>query len=129
LDGSWNFKGFMEQNGEESGAHLPDYSAHGWLPANVPGAAHLDLMANNVIPDPFKDQNEKKVQWVSDTEWWYRKEVDLSLEVLQHQAVELVFDGLGERYQNRRSQQHVYSMAIQHKKRHLRRQELDCCTV
>ena len=94
LNGSWNFKGFGEKSGEELGAHLTDYSADGWLPASVPGTVHLDLMANNVIPDPFKDLNEKKVQWVSDTEWWYRKEVDFSLDVLQRQVVELVFEGL-----------------------------------
>ncbi|MDG4870528.1 hypothetical protein P8631_21250, partial [Guyparkeria sp. 1SP6A2] len=41
-----------------------------WLPANVPGTVHLDLMKNKIIPDPFKDENEKKVQWVENEDWW-----------------------------------------------------------
>ena len=93
LNGSWKFKGFAECNGEELGAHRLEYD-DGWLPAKVPGTVHLDLLANNVIPDPFKDLNEKKVQWVPESEWWYRKEIELSTELLEKQMVELVFEGL-----------------------------------
>ena len=87
-------KGFPECNGEELGAHKLQYSADGWLLAKVPGAVHTDLMVNNVIPDPFKGLNEKKVQWVPENEWWYRREIELPPEVLQRQVVELVFEGL-----------------------------------
>jgi beta-mannosidase len=94
LNGSWKFKGFAECNGEELGAHKPEYDDGGWLPAKVPGTVHLDLLANNVIPDPFKGLNEKKVQWATENEWWYRREFDLPPDFLGKHAVELVFDGL-----------------------------------
>jgi len=94
LNGSWKFKGFVECNGEELGAYRVEYDDDGWLPAKVPGTVHLDLLANNVIPDPFKDLNEEKVQWAPENEWWYRKEIELSPELLEKQVVELVFDGL-----------------------------------
>jgi beta-mannosidase len=94
LNGSWKFKGFAECNGEELGAHRIEYDDDGWLPAKVPGTVHIDLLANNVIPDPFKDLNEEKVQWVPENEWWYRKEIELSPELLEKQVVELVFEGL-----------------------------------
>jgi hypothetical protein len=61
LNGSWKFKGFAECNGEELRAYKLEYDDDGWLPAKVPGTVHLDLLANNVIPDPFKGLNEKKV--------------------------------------------------------------------
>jgi beta-mannosidase len=94
LNGSWKFNGFAECNGEELGAHKPEYDDDGWLPAKVPGTVHLDLLANNVIPDPFKGLNEKKVQWVPENEWWYRRAFDLPPDFLGKHAVELVFDGL-----------------------------------
>ena len=94
LNGSWKFEGFAECNGEELGAYKLEYDDDGWLPAKVPGTVHLDLLANNVIPDPFKGLNEKKVQWIPKNEWWYRKEFDLPPDFLGKHAVELVFDGL-----------------------------------
>ena len=94
LNGQWRFKGFEESNGEEQGAFKPEYNDEGWVAAEVPGTVHTDLMANKLLADPFKDQNENKVQWVPETEWWYRKEIVLPPEVLGKQVVELDFDGL-----------------------------------
>ncbi len=37
-----------------------------WLPAQVPGTVHADLLRNKIIKDPLADDNEKKVQWVGD---------------------------------------------------------------
>jgi beta-mannosidase len=35
-----------------------------WLPANVPGCVHTDLLNNKKIDDPFFRINEKKLQWI-----------------------------------------------------------------
>lgn len=43
-----------------------------WLDATVPGCIHTDLMAHDIIPDPFYGTNEDSVQWVSQREWTYR---------------------------------------------------------
>ncbi len=94
LNGSWKFKGFAQRDGEEKGAQKPECNGEGWFSGQVPGTVHTDLMANNVIPDPFKGLNESKVQWVSGNEWWYRMEFELSPEFVEKQVVELVFDGL-----------------------------------
>jgi beta-mannosidase len=94
LNGPWLFKGFPKSNGEELGAYKPDYSDEGWLPANVPGTVHTDLMANNRIPDPFKDSNEKAVSWVPEHEWWYRTEIELPPQLVEKQVIDLVFGGL-----------------------------------
>ncbi|RLI25695.1 glycoside hydrolase family 2 protein [Candidatus Bathyarchaeota archaeon] len=94
LNGSWRLKGFPKLDGEAQGAYKPEFPVDDWLSARVPGVVHLDLMANDVIPDPFRDSNEKAVRWVDDVEWWYRKDLDLSGDVLEREVVELVFEGL-----------------------------------
>ena len=48
------------------------YSPIEWLPADVPGHVHLDLLANGVIPDPFVGMQEAGVQWVDEKDWSYR---------------------------------------------------------
>ena len=35
-----------------------------WYPAVVPGTVHTDLIANEIIDDPFFRLNERAVQWV-----------------------------------------------------------------
>ncbi len=45
--------------------HLP------WLPAQVPGGVHLDLIRAGVIPDPFVRMQERDVAWVDESDWVY----------------------------------------------------------
>lgn len=64
-------------------------------PATVPGNIHDDLLADKVIPDPFYGDNEKSVQWVSDSVWEYRVHFDKNCghgKSFVHN--ELVFEGL-----------------------------------
>ena len=69
LDASWQFAErlpagrdfFFPQGGEKT-----------WLPAEVPGAVHLDLMRAGVIGDPFYRMQERGCQWVDEADWTYR---------------------------------------------------------
>ncbi len=65
-----------------------------WLPAQVPGGAHTDLMAAGRIPDPFVGDNEIRVKWVAESDWEYRKVFSVSEELLHEDKVYLVCDGL-----------------------------------
>jgi len=65
-----------------------------WLPATVPGTVHLDLMNNKIIPDPYKDENEKKVQWVENEDWDYQTSFAISATEFKNQNIDLVFHGL-----------------------------------
>jgi len=65
-----------------------------WLPAKVPGGVHTDLMANGHIPDPFVADNEKKVQWVAESDWIYRDTFMCAPELLAQEKIFLVCDGL-----------------------------------
>lgn len=75
----WKFKNAKENN---------------WLTASVPGTVHLDLMNNKIIPDPYKDENEKKVQWIENEDWDYQTSFNISSKDLENQNIELIFNGL-----------------------------------
>jgi beta-mannosidase len=60
--------------------------------ATVPGLVHTDLLAAGLIPDPYLDQNEKKVTWIGESDWQYTTTFDWSEDGLDRH--ELVFEGL-----------------------------------
>ena len=65
-----------------------------WLSATVPGNVHSDLLDHQLIEDPFIGDNEKKVQWVSETDWEYKTTFSIDEETLQKKNIELNFEGL-----------------------------------
>ncbi|MGE5424796.1 MAG: glycosyl hydrolase 2 galactose-binding domain-containing protein, partial [Syntrophothermus sp.] len=65
-----------------------------WLEATVPGCVHTDLMKNKLIPDPYYRDNEKKVQWVSEIGWEYKKDFNVSDTLFRIRHIELVCEGL-----------------------------------
>src|SRR5512146_2833430 len=79
LDGKWDFR---QLPGEE------------WLPAQVPGSVHLDLLKLGRIPDPYFGDNEKKVQWVAEKDWEYRRTFTVDADVLREERVYLACEGL-----------------------------------
>jgi beta-mannosidase len=65
-----------------------------WLTARVPGVIHTDLLANNLIPDPFIGTNEDSVQWLENEQWEYRTSFSLTEDERKFAKIDLVFDGL-----------------------------------
>jgi len=65
-----------------------------WLQASVPGGVHTDLLALGKIPDPFVGDNEKRVQWVAETDWEYRYQFTATPEILIQPNIWLICDGL-----------------------------------
>lgn len=65
-----------------------------WMPAQVPGVVHTDLLRNKVIPDPYYRDNEANLQWIQKADWEYRSSFSISAAMLQRQHVDLVFDGI-----------------------------------
>lgn len=61
--------------------------------ASVPGTVHTDLLAAGLIPDPYLDENEQRVQWIGRTGWRYATELDLTRPA-PGEHVEIVFAGL-----------------------------------
>jgi beta-mannosidase len=79
LAGSWEFR---------------RADADEWLPASVPGGVHTDLLALGRIPDPFVADNEKRVQWVAESDWEYRYQFEAAPDLLSQPQIWLVCDGL-----------------------------------
>lgn len=49
------------------------FSSLEWLPAQVPGHVHLDLIRHGIIADPFQGRGELGCQWVDETPWSFKK--------------------------------------------------------
>src|SRR3954469_12040595 len=65
-----------------------------WIPAEVPGCVHTDLLRAGKIPDPFYGTNEKALQWIERTDWEYRSTFVADAALLGRDRIELVFQGL-----------------------------------
>ena len=65
-----------------------------WYPAKVPGTIHTDLLANQLIKNPFIGVNEKDVQWVEEKNWEYAGSFITDSILLKHDFVNLNFEGL-----------------------------------
>ena len=65
-----------------------------WHPAQVPGVVQTDLLRNKLIPDPFYQDNEFRLQWIGLADWEYRTQLAVDAATLAHDNVVLVFEGL-----------------------------------
>ena len=65
-----------------------------WYPATVPGTVHTDLMANDLIEDPFYRLNERSVQWVDKEDWMYETNLRTTADEVAQTNQQLVFYGL-----------------------------------
>jgi beta-mannosidase len=74
--------------------HFSGAEQEEWLPAQVPGTVHTDLLRNGKIAEPFVGTNEHRLQWIDKAGWQYRNSFDLTQDMLTQSRVELVFDGL-----------------------------------
>jgi beta-mannosidase len=83
IDKHWTFK----QADNKDSKYLPV--------AQFPTNVHLDLIANNIIADPFIGKNELDVQWIGEAVWVYKTTFP-TLSTDQRSSVKavLAFDGL-----------------------------------
>ncbi|MBS1905205.1 MAG: glycoside hydrolase family 2 protein [Actinobacteria bacterium] len=69
-----------------------DAAQGGAIAAAVPGCVHTDLLAADLIPDPYLDDNEALLAWIGLADWTY--ETRFSWTPDGHERHDLVFDGL-----------------------------------
>ncbi|ROP80041.1 beta-mannosidase [Stenotrophomonas rhizophila] len=65
-----------------------------WRAAQVPGAVHTDLLAQEQIPDPYVGAPEAGLQWIGLSDWEYRARFDVDAATLARAHAELAFEGL-----------------------------------
>jgi beta-galactosidase/beta-glucuronidase len=63
------------------------------VPATVPGCVHTDLLAAELIPDPYLDANELQLAWIGRTDWLYQCRFNWT-ETASGDQAELVCAGL-----------------------------------
>ena len=76
-----------------TGGPVPEALAGRSVPATVPGTTHTDLLAAELIPDPYLRLNETEVAWMHRTQWRYERELAVAA-AEPGERVDLVFDGL-----------------------------------
>jgi beta-mannosidase len=64
------------------------------LKATVPGGIYTDLMNNKIIGDIFYGNNDTETRWVAEASWTYKREFLVDDALLNHNTVNLVFEGL-----------------------------------
>ncbi|WP_299075307.1 glycoside hydrolase family 2 protein [uncultured Paraglaciecola sp.] len=79
LNGKWQFRQVGTQE---------------WLPATVPGCNFTDLLANELIADPFYRCEENNLQWIEQQDWEYKLEFNVEAELIGQPQVDLIMDGL-----------------------------------
>ena len=64
-----------------------------WLPAQVPGHVHLDLVRHGILADPFQMRAEIGCQWVDESRWTFRRRFEFRPDASSPKRV-LRFEGL-----------------------------------
>ncbi len=65
-----------------------------WIPSEVPGTIHTDLLNAGLIDNPFKERNEYNYNWISKSGWTYRTEFNYPSEISRSLVIKLVFEGI-----------------------------------
>lgn len=79
LNGKWKMRRLHEPN---------------WLEASVPGSVYHDLLNAGEMPDPFYREQEYEVLELSNYDYEYQRCFQVEAEVLQHDRVFLLCEGL-----------------------------------
>ncbi|MFQ5651363.1 MAG: glycoside hydrolase family 2 protein [bacterium] len=132
LDGSWEFR-LDKENSDQCLIPEDAFPERQWLKGCVPGTIHTDLIANQLLEDPFYRDNELRTQWVDKATWLYRKEFQVTEEHLSTHAIHLVAEGLdtiADIFLNGRKVAHTENMHITHRfevKRYLKAGRNELC--
>ncbi|SPE60309.1 hypothetical protein SBV1_410023 [Verrucomicrobia bacterium] len=94
LDGVWKVRPTSKAIIAESGLREVESAPHGWLPAQVPGEIHLDLVKAQHMPEPTVALNMPQCRWPETNAWWYRTSFEAPADFSRYERQRLLFDGL-----------------------------------
>ncbi|RYE81416.1 MAG: glycoside hydrolase family 2 protein, partial [Oxalobacteraceae bacterium] len=89
IDQGWTFR--LAPGNAQLGKHA---EAAPWHSATVPGTVHTDLLAHQLIPDPYVGAPEAGLQWIGLADWEYRTVFDAPQAAIGSARSDLVFEGL-----------------------------------
>jgi len=84
LNSGWQFRAL------ESTDHP---GVQNWHAAQVPGVVHTDLLRNGLIPEPFDQDSDFRLQWIGLTDLEYETTLQVDADTLAHAHVDLVCQG------------------------------------
>jgi beta-mannosidase len=94
LNGTWQVRPESKTCLGEAGLVQVREAQDGWMPAQVPGEIHLDLMKAGKMPEPTVSLNMPKCRWPETNSWWYRTTFTVPADFHRYERQRLVFDGL-----------------------------------
>lgn len=94
LNGLWSVRPEPHACMGAEGLAAIGQATEGWIPADVPGEIHLDLMRAGQMPEPTVGANMPDCRWPETRSWWYRTQFEVEASFLGHERQQLVFDGL-----------------------------------
>ncbi len=94
LNGTWSVRAEPMACIGEAGLAQALQAQDGWLPAEVPGEIHLDLIRAGKMAEPMVGANMPDSRWPETHSWWQRTAFELRADFLAHERLSLVFDGL-----------------------------------
>lgn len=62
--------------------------------ASVPGCIHNDLFLNQLIPNPFYENNDSLLQWIGKEDWTYQQVFNIDSLLWDKDVIEISFKGL-----------------------------------
>ena len=86
LKNNWEFKIANSSNGFEK------YNS--WMDCAVPGTVHTDLLNLGLIEDPYYEDNEPRLQWVSEQDWIYKTSFNLPENFDFDTPINIIFEGV-----------------------------------
>jgi beta-mannosidase len=72
---------------------IPAHIADRDIPAQVPGSIHTDLLASNLIDDPYLGMEENELKWLHTSAWRYTTRFTAAA-LAPGEHADLTFDGL-----------------------------------
>lgn len=75
-----------------AGDGCPEHLTGVQVPATVPGSVHTDLLAAELIPDPYIDRHELELGWIGRSDWCFR--TSFRVEEPGDRRIDLVCEGL-----------------------------------
>ncbi|KIW09920.1 hypothetical protein PV08_11696 [Exophiala spinifera] len=90
LSSGWRYRAV-----DESSSSPPTATSIWRTCRSLPTEIHLDLLNDNLIPDPFIGKNEEALQWVGETKWEYETNLTVPADALVPESrTVLVMEGL-----------------------------------
>lgn len=89
LNKNWKFRLLQSDPSRKINHNIEE-----WRNAAVPSTVHTDLMDLGLIVDPFFEDNELKLKWITESDWEYTTSFDYPEEFDENLPVCLIFEGL-----------------------------------